>query len=410
MLKQERGSGPTSASWRSPRASRSSGSRPRTSAVRSARSRRSTCPARSRPAASRSSSRRAETLRRLKVRDAELPVDTDGDVEELQDAVAAHPLHDAPGADVALRAAWQADRIARDIARLERRVSSRNESLARQFDRVLGVLRTWGYVEEWSLTDAGQLLTRLNSEGELVVAEARARGPPRRDRSRDDGRGRVVLHVPAARPRQQRGDAAAPLAEPGGRPPQPGARRRLARPAPRRARGAACPRRAGPIPGFTAAIYAWVKGEDLADVLEDEEMTGGDFVRNVKQTIDLLRQIADVVPERADRRDRPRRGRRVPARRHRRVEHREGARPRDQAGRGVGRPDDAAPDLEVRGGDADLAPRPSAGGPGVLVRFRPGPDVGPRGRGRARTRGVDLGVEVTLDLLRLADGHRRRRR
>ncbi len=38
-----------------------------------------------------------------------------------------------------------------------------------------------------------------------------------------------------------------------------------------------------------------MKGEDLADVLEDEEMTGGDFVRNVKQTIDLLRQIADVV-------------------------------------------------------------------------------------------------------------------
>ena len=26
-------------------------------------------------------------------------------------------------------------------------------------------------------------------------------------------------------------------------------------------------------------------------------MTGGDFVRNVKQTIDLLRQIADVAPD-----------------------------------------------------------------------------------------------------------------
>ena len=27
-----------------------------------------------------------------------------------------------------------------------------------------------------------------------------------------------------------------------------------------------------------------------------EEMTGGDFVRNVKQLIDLLRQVADVAP------------------------------------------------------------------------------------------------------------------
>ena len=30
-------------------------------------------------------------------------------------------------------------------------------------------------------------------------------------------------------------------------------------------------------------------------------MTGGDFVRNVKQTIDLLRQVADVAPDPAPR-------------------------------------------------------------------------------------------------------------
>src|SRR5205085_5642181 len=52
-----------------------------------------------------------------------------------------------------------------------------------------------------------------------------------------------------------------------------------------------------PDPGFTAAIHAWALGDDLADVLEDEEMTGGDFVRNVKQAIDLLRQIAEVAPD-----------------------------------------------------------------------------------------------------------------
>jgi ATP-dependent RNA helicase HelY len=51
-----------------------------------------------------------------------------------------------------------------------------------------------------------------------------------------------------------------------------------------------------PDPGFTAAIHAWASGDELADVLEEEEMTGGDFVRNVKQAIDLLRQVADVAP------------------------------------------------------------------------------------------------------------------
>ncbi|HEY5011776.1 MAG TPA: hypothetical protein VIK61_03605, partial [Acidimicrobiia bacterium] len=41
----------------------------------------------------------------------------------------------------------------------------------------------------------------------------------------------------------------------------------------------------------------WVRGDDLSTVLEEGELTGGDFVRNVKQCIDLLRQIGDVAPD-----------------------------------------------------------------------------------------------------------------
>jgi ATP-dependent RNA helicase HelY len=51
-----------------------------------------------------------------------------------------------------------------------------------------------------------------------------------------------------------------------------------------------------PDPGFTASVHAWATGDNLGDILEDEEMTGGDFVRNVKQVIDLLRQVGDVAP------------------------------------------------------------------------------------------------------------------
>ena len=43
-------------------------------------------------------------------------------------------------------------------------------------------------------------------------------------------------------------------------------------------------------------------------------MTGGDFVRNVKQTIDLLRQVADVAPDPATAATAPRGRRRVPPR------------------------------------------------------------------------------------------------
>jgi hypothetical protein len=89
----------------------------------------------------------------------------------------------------------------------------------------------------------------------------------------------------------------------------------------------------------------------------------------------------------------------MPARRHRRVEHREGADPVIKPGEEWGHPTAAAPDLEVAGGDAELATA-VAGRPGVLVRFRPDPGsdlAGAVGLGR----GPHLGVEVTLDLLRL---------
>ena len=67
-----------------------------------------------------------------------------------------------------------------------------------------------------------------------------------------------------------------------------------------------------PDPGFTPYAHAWAAGDTLAEVLDDDEMTGGDFVRNVKQCIDLLRQVGDVAPDPETRRPGPRGRRRMP--------------------------------------------------------------------------------------------------
>jgi len=40
-----------------------------------------------------------------------------------------------------------------------------------------------------------------------------------------------------------------------------------------------------------------VAGEGFAEVVGDDDLTGGDFVRTTKQLIDLLRQLAIVVPD-----------------------------------------------------------------------------------------------------------------
>ena len=50
------------------------------------------------------------------------------------------------------------------------------------------------------------------------------------------------------------------------------------------------------MPGFFAAAHGWTAGHDLEAVVTAEELTGGDFVRTMKQLIDLARQVADVAP------------------------------------------------------------------------------------------------------------------
>jgi hypothetical protein len=48
-----------------------------------------------------------------------------------------------------------------------------------------------------------------------------------------------------------------------------------------------------PDPGFVWAAYRWVRGAKLEDVLESVPgLTPGDFVRAIKQLMDLLDQIA----------------------------------------------------------------------------------------------------------------------
>jgi ATP-dependent RNA helicase HelY len=64
--------------------------------------------------------------------------------------------------------------------------------------------------------------------------------------------------------------------------------------------------------GFAVLARDWARGRDLRRVLQPgpaanvrrgrssrQVMTGGDFVRNTKQVIDLLRQLAAVAPDEA---------------------------------------------------------------------------------------------------------------
>jgi ATP-dependent RNA helicase HelY len=44
-------------------------------------------------------------------------------------------------------------------------------------------------------------------------------------------------------------------------------------------------------------VTGWAKGATLGTVLRDADVAPGDFVRNVRQLIDLVRQLAQVAGE-----------------------------------------------------------------------------------------------------------------
>lgn len=229
----------------------------------------------------------AEALGRLKVKPPSGPAPGD----DARSPAEAHPVASCSHAGAHLRAAERAQRSRRDAERLEHRIRGRTESLARQFDRVLGLLESWGYVEGWALTTGGERLVRLYHECDLLVAECVGAG------LLDGLDAAAVAGLASVFTYEQRKPGSAPAP----RFPSPEVRlrwieiERIAQRLNAAEQEAALPPTRAPDPGFLAAASAWAAGETLEAVLVSEELSGGDFVRNVKQLVDLLRQLGDVV-------------------------------------------------------------------------------------------------------------------
>ena len=209
----------------------------------------------------------------------------------------AHPVAGDPELGARLKAAGQADRVEREVNEVRERVKKHGESIARRFDRVLRILEAWGYLDGWSLLAAGQRLARLFNECDLLVVEVLERGLL-------DGLDPATM---AALVSVFVYEHRSPEPPPAPWFPSTGARRRweeireLALELQSIEDEAGLPLTRLPDPTFAAVAFAWSAGESFADVVADEELTGGDFVRTTKQLIDLLRQIGDVADEAATR-------------------------------------------------------------------------------------------------------------
>ena len=235
----------------------------------------------------------AQRLRKARLGDGRAVVDDEVDegLDELTRGLDEHPVASCPDLHLHRRAFFQLERLERERTQLERQVKGRSASLARQFDRVLQLLESWGYLDGWSLTPSGDRLSRIYHEADLLIAQCLSEG------LLDGLDPAAMAGLASAFTFETRG--------PGDNPvpwfPSSDVRKRWAQIEAVHGRLVDAEEAAGlqptrPLdPGFIGLAHAWAGGEDLSDVLEDEELSGGDFVRNIKQLIDLLRQLAEVA-------------------------------------------------------------------------------------------------------------------
>jgi ATP-dependent RNA helicase HelY len=204
----------------------------------------------------------------------------------------AHPLHDHPDRDELLAEHRRRTRLGAELADVEREVGRRGSGLVRRFDAVLDVLGRCGHVDGWSLTTSGERLRRIYHECDLLLSLALDDGLfDGLDLAEAAGLASCVTY-------EHRSSEAPPPPEF----PSAELKRRFARfesladRLNRWERGAKLPETRGPDAGFMVAAWSWASGQAL-DRIIDEDLTGGDFVRNTKQLIDLLRQLGDVVAD-----------------------------------------------------------------------------------------------------------------
>jgi ATP-dependent RNA helicase HelY len=210
----------------------------------------------------------------------------DAEVTRLRRALREHPCHGCQDRETHLRQAERYVRLERDAEAQERRVAGRSHVLARTFDRVCAVLDELGYIEGDAVTPEGRRLGSLYTELDLVAAECLRRGtwaglsPPD-----------LAACVAALTFESRRPDDASPPRLPAGH-----VREVLADmirlwgelDGVERQHRLSFLRE--PDLGFAWTAHAWARGVDLERALG--ELTPGDFVRAVKQLIDLLDQVA----------------------------------------------------------------------------------------------------------------------
>lgn len=213
------------------------------------------------------------------------------ELTDLREALAAHPCHSCPDLKRHLQWAERAGRLEREIGGLTKRVRSRTGTLARKFERVLDILRAYGCLQGFDLSAKGLLLARIYNENDLLLTDVlwqdwlkgldgpelaavissfvfESRGPAEVSGSMPTAATRAVFAKIERLHKKLKAD-------------EDKAGLELTR---------------GVENGFAETAYQWCGGAELDEVVE-EDAAAGDFIRSMKQTLDLLKQVREAIDD-----------------------------------------------------------------------------------------------------------------
>ncbi len=233
--------------------------------------------------------------------------DTDPELASLREKMRRHPAHRESDRETRMRVAERYLRIERDNGALQKKVAAATNSLARTFDRIVGLLTERGFIAlddgGPAVTEDGRLLARIYSESDLLVAECL-----RTEAWAGLKEAELAAVVSAVLYETRGGDG-------------PGAPRNEQVPTARLRQALAQTRRLSgqlradehrhrialsrePDDGFVAAIHRWASSGDLVSSLAAADAEGngsalspGDFVRWCRQVLDLLDQVRNAAPQ-----------------------------------------------------------------------------------------------------------------
>ncbi|MGV0627240.1 DEAD/DEAH box helicase [Mycolicibacter minnesotensis] len=233
----------------------------------------------------------------------------DPELVALRQRLRDHPAHGLEDRESQVRIAERYLRVESETAQVRRKVEAATNSLARTFDRIVGLLSERGFISpagetaaDPQVTEDGRMLARIYNESDLLVAECLRTG------TWDGLKPAELAAVVSAVLYETRG-ADGPGGPPLLQPPTEPVHRALRQTRKLSAALRSDERRHGITPtrepdeGFVAAVYRWARTGDLASALDASDAAGGgsplsagDFVRWCRQVLDLLDQLRNAAP------------------------------------------------------------------------------------------------------------------